>query len=74
LSSRSPTNLNGIGKTVLAIHRAKWLEENRTPDDKKVFFTTFTRNLVFDIEENPNSLCSETTTKNVEAEISRLGL
>jgi hypothetical protein len=27
----------GTGKTVLAIHRAKWLAENRTPADKRVF-------------------------------------
>ena len=31
----------GTGKTVLAMHRAKWLAENRTPDSKKVLFTTF---------------------------------
>ena len=42
----------GTGKTV-AMHRAKWLAENRTPEGKKVLFTTFTRNLAFDIEENP---------------------
>ena len=46
----------GTGKTVLAMHRAKWLAENRTAEGKKVLFTTFTRNLAFDIEENLNSL------------------
>lgn len=56
----------GTGKTVLAMHRAKWLAENRTPDEKKVFFTTFTRNLAFDIEENLNSLCSAATMKKIE--------
>jgi superfamily I DNA/RNA helicase len=35
----------GTGKTVLAMHRAKWLAENRTLPGKKVLFTTFTKNL-----------------------------
>lgn len=58
----------GTGKTVLAMHRAKWLAENRTPDDKKVFFTTFTRNLAFDIEENLSSFCSATTMKKIHVQ------
>jgi hypothetical protein len=56
----------GTGKTVLAMHRAKWLAENRTPDGKKVFFTTFTKNLAFDIEENLSSLCSADTMQKIE--------
>jgi hypothetical protein len=56
----------GTGKTVLAMHRAKWLAENRTPDGKKVLFTTFTRNLAFDIEENLNSFCPAATMKKIE--------
>ncbi len=56
----------GTGKTVLAMHRAKWLAENRTPDGKKVFFTTFTRNLAFDIEENLNSFCPPATMMKIE--------
>jgi hypothetical protein len=39
----------GTGKTVLAMHRAKWLAENRASKEKKVLFTTFTRNLAADI-------------------------
>jgi superfamily I DNA/RNA helicase len=56
----------GTGKTVLAMHRAKWLAENRTAEGKKVLFTTFTRNLAFDIEENLNSLCPVATLKKIE--------
>ncbi len=48
----------GTGKTVLAMHRAKWLAENRTPGGKKVLFTTFTRNLASDIEQNLRTLCA----------------
>jgi hypothetical protein len=49
----------GTGKTVLALHRAKWLAKNRTPDGKKVLITTFTRNLALDIEQNLKSLFLE---------------
>jgi hypothetical protein len=48
----------GTGKTVLAMHRAKWLAENRTPAGKKILFTTFTRNLASDIEQNLRTLCA----------------
>lgn len=56
----------GTGKTVLAMHRAKWLADNRTPDGKKVLFTTFTRNLAGDIEQNLKTLCSPTTMARIE--------
>lgn len=56
----------GTGKTVLAMHRAKWLAENRTPAGKKVLFTTFTKNLATDIEENLRTLCSPQTMERIE--------
>lgn len=56
----------GTGKTVLAMHRAKWLAENRASKDKKVLFTTFTRNLAADIEENLKTLCSPAVMQNIE--------
>jgi superfamily I DNA/RNA helicase len=56
----------GTGKTVLAMHRAKWLAENRTPEGRKVLFTTFTRNLAIDIEENLRTLCSAATLQKIE--------
>ena len=49
----------GTGKTVLAVHRAKWLAKNRTPEGQKVLFTTFTRNLALDVEQNLKSLFLE---------------
>ena len=48
----------GTGKTVLAMHRAKWLAENRTEANQKVLVTTFTKNLAADIEQNLRTLCS----------------
>ncbi|NMQ26321.1 hypothetical protein E4Q23_00190 [Candidatus Accumulibacter phosphatis] len=56
----------GTGKTVLAMHRAKWLAENRATTEKKVFFTTFTRNLAADIEENLKSFCSPSVMQKIE--------
>lgn len=56
----------GTGKTVLAMHRAKWLAENATPAGKKVLFTTFTKNLAADIEENLKTLCSPAIMTKIE--------
>ncbi len=56
----------GTGKTVLAMHRAKWLAEHRTPEGKKVLFTTFTRNLASDIEQNLRTLCGPETLARIE--------
>nr|WP_315848151.1 UvrD-helicase domain-containing protein [uncultured Rhodoferax sp.] len=56
----------GTGKTVLAMHRAKWLADNRTPDGKKVLFTTFTKNLASDIEQNLRTLCGSATLAKLE--------
>ncbi len=58
----------GTGKTVLAMHRAKWLAEHRLEDGQKVFFTTFTRNLAQDIEENLKTLCSSTVMQRIEVQ------
>ena len=56
----------GTGKTVVALHRAKWLAENATPSGKKVLFTTFTRNLAIDIEDNLKTLCGAETLSKIE--------
>jgi hypothetical protein len=56
----------GTGKTVLAMHRAKWLAENRTPEGKKVLFTTFTKNLAGDIEQNLRTLCGAMALRKIE--------
>lgn len=58
----------GTGKTVLAMHRAKWLAEHRLEEGQKVFFTTFTRNLAQDIEENLKTLCGQATMQRIEVQ------
>lgn len=56
----------GTGKTVLAMHRARWLAENRAQPGQKVLFTTFTKNLATDIENNLKTLCGATTQSKLE--------
>ena len=56
----------GTGKTVLAMHRAKWLAEQRATIEKKILFTTFTRNLAVDIEENLKTMCSPAVMQKIE--------
>ncbi|MBV2180838.1 MAG: AAA family ATPase [Castellaniella sp.] len=56
----------GTGKTVLAMHRARWLAEHQTGPGQKVLFTTFTRNLATDIQQNLRTLCSAETMANIE--------
>src|SRR5439155_2056582 len=38
----------------------------RTPEGKRVLFTTFTRNLALDIEENLSSFCPAGTIKKID--------
>ncbi|WP_127716714.1 UvrD-helicase domain-containing protein [Halobacteriovorax sp. HLS] len=57
----------GTGKTVVAIHRAKHLAENIFKDEKqKILFTTFTRNLAADIENNLRKIASADVCKKIE--------
>ena len=57
----------GTGKTVVAMHRAKWLAQNvfRGKNDK-ILFTTFTKNLAADIRENLNKICNREILKRIE--------
>ena len=56
----------GTGKTVVAMHRAKWLADNVASEDSKVLFTTFTRNLASDIRQNLNKICSQEALQRIE--------
>ena len=57
----------GTGKTVVAMHRAKYLVENVFDGpDQRLLFTTFTRNLAADIEENLAKICSPETLGSIE--------
>lgn len=57
----------GTGKTVVAIHRAKYLAEHVfTQEHDKILFTTFTRNLAADIKENLSKICSDRLMRRIE--------
>ena len=57
----------GTGKTVVAMHRAKWLVENVFTDPSdRILFTTFTKNLAIDIRSNLQKLCSTSTMRRIE--------
>ncbi len=55
----------GTGKTVVAMHRARWLAKH-LPGNGKILFTTFTKNLAVDIEENLKTICNEEEMKRIE--------
>lgn len=57
----------GTGKTVAAMHRAKYLAKQLSFfENKKILFTTFTKNLSLDILENLKKICDEKTMQNIE--------
>lgn len=57
----------GTGKTVVAMHRAKWLAENiYTKKEEKILFTTFTRNLSEDIKSNLRKICTPELMKRID--------
>lgn len=56
----------GTGKTVVAMHRAKWLANHLDEGDGKILFTTFTKNLAADIQQNLNKICSQESLAKIE--------
>ena len=49
----------GTGKTVVAMHRARWLAQQLSDQaGARILFTTFTRNLATDIRSNLTKICS----------------
>jgi len=57
----------GTGKTVVAMHRARWLATNlEWSGGERLLFTTFTSNLALDIEENLRKICTPEQMKRIE--------
>ena len=57
----------GTGKTVVAMHRAKWLVEKvLNKGNEKILFTTFTKNLSEDIKSNLKKICSTEIMKKID--------
>ena len=55
----------GTGKTVVAMHRARWLARN-LPEGERILLVTFTRNLAADIENNLRSICSPQEMRRID--------
>lgn len=55
----------GTGKTVVAIHRAKYLLQT-IPENQSILFTTFTTNLAADIQDNLRKICSVEEMRRIE--------
>ncbi|MDR3204085.1 MAG: UvrD-helicase domain-containing protein [Deltaproteobacteria bacterium] len=55
----------GTGKTVVALHRAKFLAAG-LKEGEKLLFTTFTANLAADIKENLSKICTPIELKKIE--------
>ena len=56
----------GTGKTVVAMHRARWLAQKVLEKDERLLFTTFTSNLAMDIKENLKKICSPDVLERIE--------
>lgn len=55
----------GTGKTVVAMHRARWLA-SRCPRGEKILFTTFSTTLAEDLRQNMEGLCSQEEKRRIE--------
>lgn len=56
----------GTGKTVVAMHRARWLAGHADREGQRILFTTFTKNLATDIETNLRSICAPAQMARIE--------
>lgn len=56
----------GTGKTVVAMHRARWLASNVLRPSEKLLFTTFTHNLATDIGANLRKICTPDQMAKIE--------
>lgn len=57
----------GTGKTVVAMHRAKWLaEQSSMSRESRILFTTYTKNLAVDIEQNLKHICTPEALRKIE--------
>lgn len=55
----------GTGKTVVAMHRAKYIA-SKLLDNEKILFTTYTANLAGDIKENLRKICTIEEQRRIE--------
>ncbi len=57
----------GTGKTVVAMHRARWLVRHQLKErGRKILLTTFTANLATDIQSNLRRICTPEELERIE--------
>ncbi len=57
----------GTGKTVVAMHRARYLAQHIfNKENDRILFTTFTKNLAADIRENLSKICPDKAMRRIE--------
>jgi superfamily I DNA/RNA helicase/mRNA-degrading endonuclease RelE of RelBE toxin-antitoxin system len=57
----------GTGKTVVAVHRAKWLATSvHWKDNDRILFTTYTKNLAADIQGYLRAICPADVLKRID--------
>jgi superfamily I DNA/RNA helicase len=57
----------GTGKTVVAMHRARWLAQNfAVGEQDRILLATFTRNMAEDTQQNLRKLCSVEELRKIE--------
>jgi len=57
----------GTGKTVVAMHRARYLAQHIfLKDNDRILFTTFTKNLASDIRESLSKICPDKIMRRIE--------
>lgn len=56
----------GTGKTVVAMHRARWLAQQVLAPGERLLLTTFTSNLATDIQDNLRKICGVEVLDRIE--------
>lgn len=56
----------GTGKTVVLMHRARWLAERLASPHERILLTTFTKNLATDIHAQLESICPPELLRRIE--------
>lgn len=57
----------GTGKTVVAMHRAKYLA-SQCEENEQILFTTFTKSLIHDIQKNLQKICTYDEIRKIKVE------
>ena len=60
------TGSAGTGKTVVAVHRAKWLLENVFKNGERILFTTYVKTLIDSVKSMLQAICTPEQLKRID--------